>query len=285
MSVQKPEKTRIFLDSGDPEETKGVLQTLGFLDGQTTNPSLIAKSPEAEAKRKAGDCFTDEELRAFYKKVVQEVSGLIPNGSVSIETYADMQTTAQEMLQQAEEMERWIPNAHIKFPTTPEGLKAAAAYAQGGGKVNMTLVFSQAQAAAVYAATKGARKGSVFLSPFLGRLDDIGQRGCDLVANIQKMYASGDGHVEVLAASIRGTAHLYAVLERGVDIVTVPADVLFAWAEGRAPEAAPDLEPIPYEEHDINADWQSFDLSHELTTQGLEKFVKDWDDLINCVKR
>ena len=85
----------------------------------------------------------------------------------------------------------WIPNAHVKFPTSAEGLKAAEKAIGLGLRVNMTLCFSQAQAAAVYAATRGARKGQVFVSPFIGRLDDRGENGMDLIANILRMYAKG----------------------------------------------------------------------------------------------
>src|SRR3989344_2946519 len=88
-------QTKIFLDSGDPAETREAIKLLGFLDGQTTNPSLVAKNPETAGKK-----FTKPEIFDFYKKVVTEVSGLIPDGSVSIEVYADMDTTADQMLEQ-----------------------------------------------------------------------------------------------------------------------------------------------------------------------------------------
>lgn len=275
-------RTKIFLDSGNPDETEKVLKAHGSLDGQTTNPTLIAKSPEALARRQAGGHYTQEELRAFYQKVVQRVSSLIPRGSVSIEIYADANTRAQEMLEQARAFNAWIPNAHIKFPTIPEGIKAAQKALKEDIRVNMTLVFSQAQAAAVYAATKGAKRGDVFLSPFIGRLDDIGQQGLDLIKNIQRMYQQGDGHVEVLAASIRSTAHLKSILDLEVDITTVPARLLVEWAqEGGAPESPPSsLQPVPYQDLDLSKDWQEFDLHHELADKGLKRFAKDWNDLL-----
>jgi transaldolase len=191
-------KTKIFLDSGDPKETAEVLSTLGFLDGQTTNPSLVAKNPETVGRK-----FSQTEIYDFYKGVVQDISKLIPEGSVSIEVYSDSTTKSEDMIKQAHEFNQWIFNAHIKFPTTQEGLKAAETCVKEGIRVNMTLVFSQQQAAAVYAATKGAKKGDVFLSPFVGRLDDRGENGMDLIKNILEMYNQGDGHVEVLSASVR----------------------------------------------------------------------------------
>src|SRR6185369_13659357 len=100
--------TKIFLDSGDPAETKEALALLGFLDGQTTNPSLIAKNPATVGKK-----FSKTEIFDFYKTVVGEISALIPNGSVSIEVYADANTSSDEMLAQAREFFTWIPNAHI----------------------------------------------------------------------------------------------------------------------------------------------------------------------------
>jgi transaldolase len=237
-------KTRIFLDSGDPAETRAVLEMLGFLDGQTTNPSLIAKNPQAAGKK-----FSKGEVLDFYRKVVEEVSGQIPQGSVSIEVYADATTKSEEMLGQGREFFKWIPNAHIKYPTTIEGLKAAEISVKEGMRVNMTLVFSQAQAAAVYAATKGANKGDVFISPFIGRLDDRGENGMDLIANIVKMYSQGDGsssakatggrHVEVLTASVRSLNHLLQAIALGSDIITAPFNILKEWAGAKFPISLP----------------------------------------------
>ncbi|MCH7552170.1 transaldolase, partial [Patescibacteria group bacterium] len=164
-------KTKIFLDSGDPKDTESILSLLGFLDGQTTNPSLIAKSPGAMERLKRGEKFSKKELFDFYKETVQKISLLIPEGSVSIEVYADTGTLAEEMFTQGKEMFSWIKNAHIKYPTNKEGLKAAKRSVKKGMRVNMTLCFTQEQAAAVYSATMGAKKGDVFVSPFIGRLD------------------------------------------------------------------------------------------------------------------
>lgn len=275
-------KTRIFLDSGDPQETKEALSALGFLDGQTTNPSLIAKNPQALGKK-----FSAAEVLNFYEKVVTEVSSLIPQGSVSIEVYADKDTPAEEMLEQGEGFYKWIPNAHIKFPTTPEGLKAAELAVLDGLRVNMTLVFSQQQAAAVYAATKAAKKGDVFLSPFVGRLDDRGENGMDFIANTIKMYSLGDGHVEVLTASIRSVDHLVKCIELGSDIATVPLQVLKEWAAQGMPQKSQgsivnsqELAPIPYQQIDLNKPWTEYNIQHELTDKGIEKFSADWNSLI-----
>ena len=172
---------RIFLDGGDPNDTRAVIAQLGFLDGQTTNPTLIAKNPEVRARLEHGERFQREELLAFYRGVVADIAALIPDGSVSIEVYADRNTAAEEMLAQAREMFAWIPNAHIKFPITAAGLTAAAQAIAEGMRVNMTLCFTQAQAAAVHAATRGAAPGAVFVSPFVGRLDDRGEHWMRLI--------------------------------------------------------------------------------------------------------
>lgn len=276
-------KTKIFLDSGDPAETREALLVLGFLDGQTTNPSLIAKNPATAGKK-----FSQEELLKFYRGVVEEVSSLIPHGSVSIEVYADASTTADQMLAQGREFFKWIPNAHIKYPTTAEGLKAAQQSVAEGMRVNMTLVFSQAQAAAVYAATMGAKKGDVFLSPFIGRLDDRGENGMDFIKNTVEMYKQGDGHVEILAASVRSQQHFLQSISLGADIITAPLKILVeAKPEILNPKLqikpkleTPNLKPIPYEEIDLNKPWESFNIKHELTDKGIEKFAKDWNSLI-----
>ena len=275
--------TKIFLDSGDPAETVEALKLLGSLDGQTTNPSLVAKNPETAGKK-----FSNSELLEFYKGIVQKVSALIPQGSVSIEVYADSKTSAEEMLTQAREFWQWIPNAHIKYPTTTEGLKAAEISIKEGMRVNMTLVFNQAQAAAVYAATKGAKKGDVFVSPFVGRLDDRGEDGMDLIKNIIQMYKSGDGHVEVLSASIRSLEHTVKTMEFGADIITAPLKAYKEWVasgsplslDGRGQGEGAKLKPIEYEEIDLNKSWQEYNVQHDLTDKGLQKFAEDWNGLI-----
>src|SRR5574340_505280 len=105
-------KTRIFLDGGNPAETEKIIKQLGFLDGQTTNPTLVAKNPDARERLEKGEKFSSEELLDFYRTVVTAISRLIPGGSVSVEVYADATTTAAEMLAQGKEMFSWIPNAH-----------------------------------------------------------------------------------------------------------------------------------------------------------------------------
>ncbi len=280
-------RARLFLDGGNPEETKAVLKQIGFLDGQTTNPTLIAKNPEARKRLELGNKFSREEIFTFYRGVINTASGLLPQGSVSIEVYADAGTSAADMLKQGKEMFTWVPNAHIKFPTSREGLKAAHEAIGAGLRVNMTLVFTQEQAAAVYAATKGARKGQVFLSPFIGRLDDRGENGMDLIANIIRMYAKGDGHVEVLTASVRGLDHFLYALSLGSDIITAPFDIIKLWGEQGLPLPdtayrydAKGLKAIPYRELDLSRPGESFDIRHDLTDQGMEKFSADWNALM-----
>ena len=285
----KPEglKTRIFLDGGNPDETEEVLSILGFLDGQTTNPTLIAKSPKARKRLDGGWKFSEAELFAFYRDVVRTLSSLLPQGSVSVEVYADQATPAARMLAQGREMFSWIPNAHVKFPTSHEGLKAAALAVRDGLRVNMTLCFSQEQAAAVYAATKGGKRGDIFISPFVGRLDDKGENGMDLIAHILDMYRKGDGHVEVLTASVRTMDHLLYALALGTDIVTAPYTLLKEWGERGLPLPGDDyhynaqgLTPIPYREIGLANTWEDYDIAHELTKKGMERFTADWKELI-----
>ena len=281
-------KTRLFLDGADPEETRQVLKVLGFLDGQTTNPSLLAKNPEARAHKVDGRKFSSTAIYEFYKDLCRELSALLPQGSISIEVYADAATPAAAMLEQARSFDAWIPNAHIKLPTTAAGLEAAAVLTGEGRRVNMTLVFSQAQAAAVYAATKGARRGAVFLSPFIGRLDDRGENGMDLIRNILTLYAASDGHVEVLTASVRSMEHFLCALAMGSDIITAPAGILLAWAEAGRPMPGPDfvydagaLAPIPREPLALDAPWQAYAIGHPLTDAGMARFSADWNSLID----
>lgn len=203
-----------------------------------------------------------------------------------MEVYADQNTTSEEMFKMGKKMFSWIPNAHIKYPTTKTGLEAAQRSVKEGMRVNMTLCFSQEQAAAVYSATKGATKGQVFVSPFIGRLDDTGLNGMDLIKNILKMYAGGDGHVEVLSASIRNLDHLLESINLGSDILTSPFKILKEWAEAgkKMPDEnfsyQPDLQPIPYQNIDLNKNWQEYNIKHELTDKGTERFASDWNAII-----
>lgn len=290
MLTNKP-KTKIIVDGGDPNETLRVKVLIGFVDGQTTNPSLVAKNPDIKRLIASGRRLSSQEERNEYKKIVQSISPLVGDAGVSIEVFADIGTRAEEMLAQGQEMFAWIPNAYIKYPCTHEGLRAAQMSVQKGIRVNMTLCFSQEQAAAVYAATKGAKE-PVYVSPFVGRLDDRGENGMDLVRNIKAMYAGGDGHVHVLAASIRSVNHLLCSFALSAELATVPTTVLEEWAATGFPMPDQDfryraldaagkvLKALPYKELDLNLPWESFDIAHELTTKGIQKFVADYQSTL-----
>jgi len=290
MLANKP-KTKILVDGGDPSETLRIKSLIGFVDGQTTNPSLIAKNPEIQRLIASGHRLNSQEEKDEYKKIVQSISPLVGDAGVSIEVFADVGTRAEEMLAQGEEMFSWIPNAYVKYPCTHEGLRAAQMSVHKSIRVNMTLCFSQEQAAAVYAATKGSKE-PVYVSPFVGRLDDRGEDGMDLVRNIKKMYARSDGHVHVLAASIRSINHLLCSFALSAELATVPSKVLKEWATRGFPmpdrnftyrgidASGKPLKPIPYKELDLNLPWPSFDIAHELTTKGIQKFVADYQSTL-----
>jgi transaldolase len=286
MLTNRP-KTKILVDGGDPSETLRIKSLIGFVDGQTTNPSLIAKNPEIQQLMASGHTLSPEEENDEYKKIVQSISPLVGDAGVSIEVFADLNTAAEEMLAQGQEMFSWIPNAYIKYPCTHEGLRAAEMSVEKNLRVNMTLCFSQEQAAGVYAATKGSTS-PVYVSPFAGRLDDRGEDGMDLVRNIKKMYDLGDRHVHVLAASIRTVDHLLCSFALDAELATVPAKVLDEWAAKGFPmpdrhfkyrglgASGKPLKSILYKDLDLELPWESFDLAHELTTKGIQKFVADY---------
>src|SRR5215471_2085009 len=279
--LDKRPKTKILVDGGDPEETLRVKKLIGIVDGQTTNPSLIAKNPEIRQRVASGHSLSAQEEKQAYREIVETISPLVGDAGVSIEVFADMDTTAEDMLRQGEEMFSWIPNAYVKYPSTREGLRAAQMSVAKNMRVNMTLCFSQDQAAAVYAATKGTKEPA-YVSPFVGRLDDHGENGMDVIRNIKKMYSKGDGHVLVLAASIRSLEHLFYCFVLQTELATVPAKILELWASKNLP--IPDKQfqykasgkPIPYEELDLEQTWESFDIQHELTRKGIEKFAADY---------
>ena len=284
-AIRTRPSSKILVDGGDPQETIRIKDLIGFVDGQTTNPSLVAKNPEVAQLVKSGQRLTDAQETAEYRKIVQAISPLVGDAGVSIEVFADLDTTADAMLQQGREMNAWIPNAYIKYPCTAEGLKAAHRSVAEGLEVNMTLCFSQSQAAAVYAATRGT-KAPVYVSPFVGRLDDIGQNGMDLIRNIKQMYAAGDGHVLVLAASIRSLQHLLCSFHYRAELVTVPAKILEEWASQGMPLPGENFSykpvgaEIAYQDLNLNQHWEQFNIQHELTRKGIQKFVADYKSTI-----
>lgn len=284
--------SKIFIDGGVPEETRLANDTFQKyfsypLDGQTTNPTLIAKNLKARMDNNpSAPRLTEALALEEYKKIVGEISTILPHGSVSIQVFANAQTPAKEMLTQARDRISWISNASIKLPCTTEGLKAAAVVCREM-PINITLVFSQSQAAAVYEVTKGA-KFPVFLSPFVGRLDDRGENGMQVVENILQLYQSGDGHVETLTASVRSIAHITYALRLTSPIVTIPAKVFVQWAGAGFPQPdadysylpAANLKSIPYQpDVTIGKSWESYDLRHDLTDKGLTAFWNDWNQL------
>ncbi len=285
----------VFLDSGNPEDTRKANNLLGTLDGQTTNPSLVVKNPEVASYLANGKKLTETELMDIYKKIISEIEKELPEGHISVEVNAGWDSTAADLLTQAEDMFTWGKNINVKFPTTNAGVEAAHAFVKKGGRVNMTLVFDQIQAAAVYAATIPTAEPA-FISPFMGRWDDRGFDGTHLINNIVQMYEefdikrNVDPHVLVLAASIRTMDHLYASLFYGADILTIPLKTIEAWvADGRKtpdeeyelPETG--LEPIPYREIAFDEDHTKFDIKKidgTLLDEGLKKFAADWDSLL-----
>ena len=288
MNAFKPRaNAKILVDGGDPEETVRVKRLVGYVDGQTTNPTLVSKNPEVRTLVSSGQKFSSREELDEYKKIVQTISPLVGDAGVSIEVFADFDTTAEEMLAQGREMFSWIPNAYVKYPCTHEGLRAAQMSLRESMRVNITLCFSQEQAAAVYAATKGSH-APVYVSPFVGRLDDRGENGMDLVRNIKQMYESGDGHVHVLAASIRQLNHLLGAFALRAELVTAPAKVWEEWATSSfalpgedfvyqaTDKADKPLKAIAYKSVDLNRAWESFDIRHDLTTKGIQQFVADY---------
>jgi len=288
--------SKIYIDGGESSETRQadeILKKAGYhgLDGQTTNPSLIAKNLSA---KHGGKKVSMDQAFAEYKRIVKEMSTIIPHGKISIQVIGDPATmTADEMVLQAQDRLTWIPNAIIKMPCTKKGLTAIETFCTEG-PVNVTLNFSQEQAAAVYVATR-THGSDVFVSPFVGRLDDKGQNGMDVVANILSMYrAEGDGHVKVISASVRNIKHLMYTLFLKCDIVTLPFKVFKEWADSGfklpgedfvydlpAQAGVPGLTEIPYTELTLDKPWQEYDIRHDLTDAGVSKFWEDWKSIVS----
>jgi len=285
--------SKIFLDSGDPAETKAadeMLKKAGHvgLEGQTTNPSLIAKraKKELDPNGEKGGILIQPDAVAYYKKIVEDIAKII-SGPISIQVLATPQTTTEQMLEMAKSRVKWIPNGVVKFPCTAQGLAAASSFCQDGGPVNMTLTFSEEQAAAVYGATRN-HAFDVYLSPFVGRLDDQGDNGMDAVANILTLLRKApDSTIQVVTSSIRNIKHLYYALALKSDAMTIPFSVFTQWAnEGfPAPGAdfiyhATDLRPIVYRELSLDGDWHQQQIHHPLTVAGVAAFWNDWQSIL-----
>ncbi len=209
---------RIFLDTANTDQIRQAAK-LGVISGVTTNPSLVSKEG-------LGD----------YKAVVQEICSIIP-GPVSAEVLAE---EAQAMIEQGRDISTWAPNVVIKIPVTADGLEAISILARENIKINMTLCFSLNQA------VLGALAGATYVSPFVGRLDDIGQNGMELVRDIVAVFDSYKFSTEVIAASIRHPEHCVAAARAGADITTLPYPVLMQM------------------------------IKHPLTDIGIARFLSDW---------
>ncbi len=209
---------KFFVDTADIGEIKA-LAASGLLDGVTTNPSLIAKSGRR------------------ILEVVAEICDVV-QGPVSAEVAA---TEYSQMLREAAVLTRIAANVTVKLPLTPDGLRACRALSEQGVMTNVTLCFSAAQA------LLAAKAGATFVSPFVGRLDDIGQDGMKLIADIVQIYRNYDAlQTEVLVASVRHPIHVIEAARLGAHVATVPPAVLRAL------------------------------YHHPLTDQGLATFLADW---------
>jgi transaldolase len=209
---------RIFLDTANIEQIRQAAR-LGIVSGVTTNPSLVSNEGMAD-----------------YEAVVKEICAIIP-GPVSAEVLG---TEAQTMIEQAHQIAGWAPNVAIKIPATADGLEAISALSKDGIKVNFTLCFSLNQA------LLAALAGAAYVSPFVGRLDDIGHDGMALVTDIVAVYKNYGLTTQVIAASIRHPQHCVAAAKAGAHIATVPYAVLMQM------------------------------IRHPLTDIGITRFLDDW---------
>ncbi len=210
---------KFFLDTANLDEIRQAA-SLGVLDGITTNPTLAAKEKKP------------------FRELVLEICAVVKNGVVNAEVVS---TDTAGMLREGRELASWHPNIVVKVPMTTDGVRALTVLAHEGIRVNITLVFSPSQALIV------AKAGAYFVSPFLGRLDDISQDGLGLLREILEIYRAYNFKTEVLAASLRHPLHVVAAAKMGAHIGTMPFKV---------------FEQL---------------FKHPLTDRGLEAFLKDWE--------
>lgn len=209
---------KFFADTAEIAEIRELAET-GLLDGVTTNPSLVHKS---------GRNFLE---------VVKEIAGVV-KGPVSAEVVA---LDYEGMMREAEILRRIADNIAVKVPLTPAGLRACKALTSDGSMVNVTLCFSAAQA------LLAAKAGATFISPFVGRHDDVGFDGMSLIADIRLIYDNYDFNTQILVASVRHPMHVVEAAKIGADVMTAPPKII----------------------------WQLF--KHPLTDNGIASFLKDWE--------
>lgn len=211
---------KLFIDTANVDEIRKASE-MGVICGVTTNPSLIAKEGKV------------------FEEVIKEIVTLV-DGPISAEVIG---LEADQMVKEAKELVKIHKNIVIKIPMTAEGLKAVKILSANNIKTNVTLIFSAAQA------LLAARAGATFVSPFLGRLDDIGDEGMRLIDEIAEIFAIHDIPTEIISASVRTQIHVIQAARRGAHIATVPYKVIAEM------------------------------IKHPLTTAGIEKFLKDWESV------
>jgi transaldolase len=209
---------KIFIDSGDTAEIKEA-QDMGLVDGVTTNPTLAAKSGKP------------------FKQLIMEITQIV-DGPISAEVVS---VNAPEMIKEGEELATWHKNIIVKVPLIAEGLKAVKVLTSKGIKTNVTLCFSAGQA------LLAAKAGATYVSPFVGRLDDIGTEGMDVIRDIRLIYDNYGIETQILTASARSPMHFLEAARIGSDVITAPWSVL------------------------------KMLVHHPLTDLGLKKFLADWE--------
>ncbi|MGG7178778.1 fructose-6-phosphate aldolase [Clostridium paraputrificum] len=210
---------KFFLDTANVESIKEIYE-LGVISGVTTNPSLIAKE-----KR---------DLKETINEIASIVDGPISGEVISLDY--------ENMIKEGEELAKIHKNIVVKIPMTKDGLKAVSYLSKKSIKTNVTLIFSATQA------LMAARAGATYVSPFLGRLDDIGSNGMTLVSDISEIFSIHGIETEIIAASVRNPIHIIEAAKAGADIATVPPTV---------------IEVL---------------IKHPLTDLGIERFIKDWEE-------
>lgn len=210
---------KFFIDTANIDQIREVA-SWGIVDGVTTNPTLVAREGKA------------------FEPTIKEICALLPDKPISAEVVS---VDAEGIIREARELAQWAPNVVVKIPFIKEGMKALHVVAQEGIRVNCTLIFSAA------AGLIAAKAGAAFISPFVGRLDDIGHDGMELVRQLVPIMENYDFDTEIIVASVRTPAHVIEAAMLGADIATVPFDVLDKL------------------------------FNHPMRDLGLANFLKDWE--------
>jgi transaldolase len=287
--MSRPEnlKTKIFLASAEPEETKEAIETIGFLDGQVVGLAHFIKSSRIANQGFGNKQSTIADITDQYKKLLQEIGSIALSGQIVADVIVREINICDELVDQGREMHLWSVNNIVRLPMSKAGLEATQILVKDGVNINLSPCFSVKQAAAATSLTWQISLGHVSVSTFVSDLEKIGQSGTSLVESIVKMKKENNARIEVLAEGVHSLSQFMEVLKVGADVVALPLSVIKEWSfeKMRLPSSddsydQSQLSKIPYVDLSLKKDPLDYDILHHLTAVKLEEMSDALDTLL-----